>query len=674
MAPIETEGKAEQVQTRKRRRLAWDVAPSEQAQAEEEQFKRKRSELARHVSPPKRDDDREGHYVFNLGENLTSRYKILSKMGEGTFGRVLECWDRERRECVAIKVIRSIPKYREAAMVEVDVLQRLAINEKGDSHCVKMQSWFDYRNHICIVFEKLGPSLYGFLKRNKYCPFPLDLVREFARQLLESVAYMHDLGLIHTDLKPENILLVGSEFIKLPGRERSDEHNFRCLPKSSAIKLIDFGSSVYGNQNHYSVVTTRHYRAPEVILGLGWSYPCDMWSVGCILVELCTGKALFQTHENLEHLAMMERVLGRLPEHMTQKATRGAEKFFKGSRLNWPEGAVSRESIQAVLKLDRLKYLISRHGVSSKHHLVDLLHGVLKYDPSMRLTARQALDHPFFKDAVATGILSKRWELPWTSVPCLDFDDNGLHFKKSGMRFMNFVRKAITRNVLVLELYTPGLSFHLPRTTFTCKTLVVLKLCDNQVAISVPKGACTPNLKILELNSVSYEDDESASNLISASLVLENLSIRRILFDNVWKMRIHAAALKYLKIEINAPVLENVHCCAKPKTITPMQQSCFPPAVNFWLVRLTMGIRSFWRSMLPCFLQCFNYLAILDLIEVPTKVTKFIPLGKGAKSRDFERKLFEYERNRHKLEVKFCVAREIMDFQRGSKACELKFV
>uniref|UniRef100_A0A453EZT2 Protein kinase domain-containing protein n=1 Tax=Aegilops tauschii subsp. strangulata TaxID=200361 RepID=A0A453EZT2_AEGTS len=168
------------------------------------------------ASPPWRDDDRDGHYVFDLGENLTRRYKILSKMGEGTFGRVLECWDRETREYVAIKVVRSIRKYRDAAMIEIDVLNRLAENERYRSLCVQIQRWFDYRNHICIVFEKLGPSLYDFLKRNRYQPFPVELVREFGRQLLESVAYMHELRLIHTDLKPENILLVSSEYIKVP--------------------------------------------------------------------------------------------------------------------------------------------------------------------------------------------------------------------------------------------------------------------------------------------------------------------------------------------------------------------------------------------------------------------------------------------------------------------------
>lgn len=84
------------------------------------------------------------------------------------------------------------------------------------------------------------------------------------------------------------------------------------------LQVIDFGSATFNAQYHSSVVSTRHYRAPEVILGLGWTYPCDIWSIGCILLELFTGDALFQTHENLEHLAMMEMVLGPIPKDMIQ--------------------------------------------------------------------------------------------------------------------------------------------------------------------------------------------------------------------------------------------------------------------------------------------------------------------------------------------------------------------
>ncbi|PSR96728.1 Serine/threonine-protein kinase, partial [Actinidia chinensis var. chinensis] len=207
---------------RKRQRLGWDVAPqtlkaqvgmfcgqevgnvtsfaSSRAPSDQTLFVKG---VTRNGSPPWREDDKDGHYVFALGDNITSRYKIHSKMGEGTFGQVLECWDREQKEMVAIKIVRGINKYREAAMIEVEVLQQLGKHDKGGNRCVRIRNWFDYRNHICIVFEKLGPSLYDFLRKNNYRSFPIDLVREIGKQLLECVAFMHDLHLIHTDLKPE---------------------------------------------------------------------------------------------------------------------------------------------------------------------------------------------------------------------------------------------------------------------------------------------------------------------------------------------------------------------------------------------------------------------------------------------------------------------------------------
>eukprot|EP01018_Ginkgo_biloba_P013914 Gb_36852 [translate_table: standard] len=359
------------------------------------------SSSTRFASPPWRPDDKDGHYVFELDENITPRYKILSKMGEGTFGRVLECWDRENQEFVAIKVIRNVRKYRAAAMIEIDVLRTLAKHDKTASRgCLQLKDWFDYRSHVCIVCEKLGPSLYDFLRKNNHRPFSVDLVREFARQILEAVAYMHDLTLTHTDLKPENILLVSSDHLKKPYKNSSDPgKHYTRVPASSAIKLIDFGSATFETQHHCSVVSTRHYRAPEVILGLGWSYPCDLWSVGCILVELCSGDALFQTHENLEHLAMMEQVLGPLPQYLIKRASQWVGKYFRNGReLNWPEGAASRESIRAVRRLPRLRNLIMQNVDHSAGALIDLLHVLLKFDPNERVSAKEALKHHFFRE------------------------------------------------------------------------------------------------------------------------------------------------------------------------------------------------------------------------------------------------------------------------------------
>lgn len=219
--------------------------------------------------------------------------------------------------------------------------------------------------------------------------------------MTKGAAVMHDLHLIHTDLKPENVLLVTSDYVKIPdykgsSRSPNDSTYYKRVPKSSAVKVIDFGSTTYERPDQNYVVSTRHYRAPEVILGLGWSYPCDVWSVGCILMELCSGEALFQTHENLEHLAMMERVLGPLPQHMLKRVDRHAEKYVRRGRLDWPEGATSRESIRAVQKLLRLQNLVMQHVDHSGGDLIHLLQGLLRYDPTERLTAREALRHRFF--------------------------------------------------------------------------------------------------------------------------------------------------------------------------------------------------------------------------------------------------------------------------------------
>jgi serine/threonine protein kinase len=129
-------------------------------------------------------------------------------------------------------------------------------------------------------------------------------------------AVLHDLNLIHTDLKPENILLCDNAYQtftynrKIPSSSQtvSRQAGQRKVLLDTEIRLIDFGSATFQDEYHSSVVSTRHYRAPEIILGLGWSFSCDIWSIGCILVEFFTGDALFQTHDNLEHLAMMESV------------------------------------------------------------------------------------------------------------------------------------------------------------------------------------------------------------------------------------------------------------------------------------------------------------------------------------------------------------------------------
>jgi dual-specificity kinase len=362
-------------------------------------------------------DDDDGHYIVQPDADLTDRYQIIKLLGQGTFGKVVEAWDKRKHTKCAIKVIRSVPKYRDASRIELRVLSTLASNDKLNmNRCIHLRDCFDFRNHICIVTDLYGQSVFDFLKSNGFVPFPSSHIQKFAKQLFTSVAFLHDLNLIHTDLKPENILLVNNNYQtftynrQVPSSSttsnRSARH--RKVLLDPEIRLIDFGSATFNDEYHSSVVSTRHYRAPEIILNLGWSFPCDIWSIGCILVEFYTGDALFQTHDNLEHLAMMEAVCGgKLDRELIRavyKNERGssrntASSYFKNYKLDYPNADTPKASRKYVKAMKKLHETIPPHTKFNREFL-DLLKKIFVYDPKKRITAKQALQHPWFKEVL----------------------------------------------------------------------------------------------------------------------------------------------------------------------------------------------------------------------------------------------------------------------------------
>ena len=335
-------------------------------------------------------DDEDGHFLVNqngtLGDrcerspmatistqSLTFADEIRKLLGQGTFGKVIEAYDRRNKSKCAIKIIRSVQKYRDASRIELRVLNTLKYNDRENRNkCIHLRETFDFRNHICIVTDLLGQSVFDFLKSNQFVPFPSSQIQSFAKQLLTSVAFLHDLQLVHTDLKPENILLVSSGYqtftynrnIPSSTTLTARQAKQRKVLLDTDIRLIDFGSATFDAEYHSTVVSTRHYRAPEIILNLGWSFPCDIWSIGCILVEFFTGDALFQTHDNLEHLAMMEPVCnGRIETRLVrqvQQAGRGggansaAKHFTKAGKLDYPNKETSKASRKFVVAMKKL--------------------------------------------------------------------------------------------------------------------------------------------------------------------------------------------------------------------------------------------------------------------------------------------------------------------------------
>eukprot|EP01054_Gregarina_sp_Poly1_P011219 Gregarina_sp_Poly_1__11218@NODE_921_length_5712_cov_124_647476_g654_i0_p1_GENE_NODE_921_length_5712_cov_124_647476_g654_i0NODE_921_length_5712_cov_124_647476_g654_i0_p1_ORF_typecomplete_len561_score42_62Pkinase/PF00069_25/2_8e52Pkinase_Tyr/PF07714_17/3_1e25Kinaselike/PF14531_6/0_28Kinaselike/PF14531_6/5_5e06Pkinase_fungal/PF17667_1/3_2e07Kdo/PF06293_14/0_0014Choline_kinase/PF01633_20/0_029_NODE_921_length_5712_cov_124_647476_g654_i01171799 len=356
------------------------------------------------------------HVTWYEGMRIRPHLRVLSKLGEGTFGRVLSCYDSKRRQVVAAKILRATSPCGEAAMYEAYILNDIQKRDpEGQSSIVRIYDSFELPSgHFCLVMEKLGMALYDFLMENSFRPFLMRDIQVITRDCLKALSFLHLVALTHTDLKPENILLTSNEFdyydrevgahsttLTLIPRERAEQatpaelKSFFKRPRDAHVKLVDFGSAAYNDEDHSSLINTRQYRAPEVILDIGWDMSSDMWSLGCILVELYTGQLLFQTHEHFEHLAMMERIIGPIPSHMLKKAydqnTQGAKYTNSRGVLAWPPASASESSVQLVASLDKLE----DHIGNNYAEFLDLVKSLLRIDPATRPYPQQLMRHPF---------------------------------------------------------------------------------------------------------------------------------------------------------------------------------------------------------------------------------------------------------------------------------------
>ncbi|CAB0028954.1 unnamed protein product [Trichogramma brassicae] len=274
-------------------------------------------------------DDDNGSYNKVLHDHISYRYEIMEVIGKGSFGQVIRALDHKTGHNVAIKIIRNKKRFHHQALIEVKILDHLRKKDKetNNSHnVIHMLEYFYFRNHLCISFELMSLNLYELIKKNNYQGFSLSLIRRFASSLVSCLKLLHRENIIHCDLKPENVLL----------KQRG----------SSSIKVIDFGSSCYSHQRVYTYIQSRFYRSPEVILGLPYGTPIDMWSLGCILAELFTGYPLFPGENEVEQLACIMEVLGKPPDNVINHASRRRLFFVQGSALRRFRQSMPRVSIQ----------------------------------------------------------------------------------------------------------------------------------------------------------------------------------------------------------------------------------------------------------------------------------------------------------------------------------------
>ena len=197
-------------------------------------------------------------------------------------------------------------------------------------------------------------------------------------QILQALAFAHSKSIIHSDVKTENVLLVS----------QTDSAMF--------VKLVDFGSALYSSSWHPPLVGTMNYRAPEAILQAGWSFGIDIWAVGCIMVELITGRQLFELAHDDAHLAMMERALGPIPASLLHKGYSKQNQYNSSLMVRDMRGQIRlapcrHEGVAQASRVSRIEALVE------DEQLLDLIKRMLTYDPDQRITARDALLHPFFE-------------------------------------------------------------------------------------------------------------------------------------------------------------------------------------------------------------------------------------------------------------------------------------
>merc|ERR1719334_2983430 len=146
------------------------------------------------------------------------------------------------------------------------------------------------------------------------------------------------------------------------------------IPTDTRLKVIDFGSALFESRWHNHLVQTRHYRAPEVVLGMRWSFPIDVWSIGCIMLEFIYGRMVFNTHDAIDHLNQMTTMIGPMPLKLLEIIPSEVYKtyFIKDRELQLKRAKISRVQCQKLKKYFK---------PNSRDLLLDLVSKMLKWMP-----------------------------------------------------------------------------------------------------------------------------------------------------------------------------------------------------------------------------------------------------------------------------------------------------
>ncbi|BES95274.1 Hypothetical protein NTJ_08083 [Nesidiocoris tenuis] len=287
------------------------------------------------------------------------QYERLEKIGEGTYGVVYKAKHKATGEIVALKRVRldsdseGLPS---TTLREISLLKELS----HPNIVALKEIIYGDNNTLYMSFEYMLEDLKKFMD-DRTRPCPPSLVKSYMKQLLSAIKYCHSEYIVHRDLKPQNLL----------------------IDRQGHIKLADFGlARHYGipHRGYTHEVITLWYRAPEILLGTKvYTSAVDIWSLGCIMSELITLKPLFPGDSEIDQLFRIFRTLGTPDEKTWPGVTKLPD--YKPMFPQWEPQEIEKY----VCKLDQ--------------DTKDFLRKLISYNPSKRLSARQALNHKYLKNA-----------------------------------------------------------------------------------------------------------------------------------------------------------------------------------------------------------------------------------------------------------------------------------
>ena len=292
---------------------------------------------------------------------MQNKYEVIGIVGEGAYGIVYKCKNKETGKYVAIKKFKEIGDdlIKKTMKRELKMLQRL-----HHPNIVEFQDAFKRKGNLFLVFEFVDKNLLELIEEN---PKGLDpnIIKTIIYQLCKAIKYLHGQKIIHRDIKPENLLIAKNEETKLC------DFGFARLLSGNAEKLTDY-------------VATRWYRAPELLISQGeYGTEVDYWAIGCIMGELVDGNPLFPGENELDQIHCIQKVLGNLTEK--QQETFYSNPIYQGKNL---------------LNITKPETLERKYFGKLNKQAINFLKGLLELEPKKRLNENNVFQHPYFAKLV----------------------------------------------------------------------------------------------------------------------------------------------------------------------------------------------------------------------------------------------------------------------------------